>query len=103
MKCLGLSVGPKNQLEGQYRSKIIYVTRGLDILAVKKAQENKFDATEMSVFILTNGDSGVTKLVRIRVERIRRTIKVEEISNKWKESRLKLDGHVGLMRRRLHG
>ena len=38
--------------------------------------------------------SGVTKLDRIRNERIRGTTKVEEISKKVQESRLKWYGHV---------
>ena len=38
--------------------------------------------------------SGVTKLDRIRNERIRETTKVGEISKKVQESRLKLYGHV---------
>ena len=38
--------------------------------------------------------SGVTKLDRIRNERIRGTTKVGEISKKVKESRLKWYGHV---------
>ena len=38
--------------------------------------------------------SGVTKLDRIRNERIRRTTKVGEISKKVQESRLKWYGHV---------
>ena len=38
--------------------------------------------------------SGVTKLDRIRNERIRGTTKVGEISKKVQESRLKWNGHV---------
>ena len=38
--------------------------------------------------------SGVTKLDRIRNERIRGTTKLEEISKKMQESRLKWYGHV---------
>ena len=37
---------------------------------------------------------GVTKLDKIRNERIRRTIKVGEIANKFQEMRLKWYGHV---------
>ena len=43
---------------------------------------------------LENGLSGVTKLDRIRNERIRGTTKVGEISKKVQESRLKWYGHV---------
>ena len=48
---------------------------------------------------LENGLSGVTKLDRIRNERIRGTTKVGEISKKVQESRLKWYGHV--LRRRI--
>ena len=37
---------------------------------------------------------GLTKMGRIRNERIRGTTKVGEISKKVQERRLKLDGHV---------
>ena len=48
--------------------------------AVKKAQEKKLDVAEMRM-------SGVTKMDRIRNERIRGTTKVGEISKKIQESR----------------
>ena len=57
---------------------------------MKKAQEKKLDVAGMS---------GVTKLDRIRNERIRLTTKVGEISNKVQESRLRWYGHV--LRRRI--
>ena len=54
--------------------------------AVKKAQEKKLDVAEMRML---RWMSGVTKLDRIRKERIRGTTKVGEISKKVQESRLK--------------
>ena len=59
--------------------------------AVKKAQEKKLDVAEMRML---RWMSGVTKLNRIRNERIRGTTKVGEISKKVQESRLKWYGHV---------
>ena len=62
-------------------------------MAVKKAQEKKLDVAEMRMLRWMNG---VTKLDRIRNERIRLrgTTKVGEISNRVPESRLKWYGHV---------
>ena len=59
--------------------------------AVKEAQEKKLDVAEMRML---RWMSGVTKLDRIRNERIRGTTKVGEISKKVQESRLKWYGHV---------
>ena len=59
--------------------------------AVKKAKEKKLDVVEMRML---RWMSGVTKLARIRNERIRGTTKVGEISKKVQESTLKLDGNV---------
>ena len=59
--------------------------------AVKKAQENKLDVAEMRML---RWMSGVTKLDRIRNERIIGTTKVGEISNKVQESRWKWYWHV---------
>ena len=59
--------------------------------AVKKAQENELDVAEIRML---RWMSGVTKLDRIRNERIRGTTKVGEISKKVPESRLKWCGHV---------
>ena len=58
---------------------------------MKKAQENKLDVAEMRML---RWMSGVSKLDRIRNERIRGTTKVGEISKKVQESRLKWYGHV---------
>ena len=60
---------------------------GAETWAVKKAH----DVAEMRML---SWMSGVTKLDRIRNERIRATTKVGEISNKVQESRLKWYGHV---------
>ena len=59
--------------------------------AVKNAQEKKLDVAEMRML---RWMSGVTKLDRIRNERIRGTTEVGEISKKVQESRLKWYGHV---------
>ena len=70
---------------------------GAETWAMKKAQEKKLDVAEMRML---RWMSGVTKLDRIRNERIRGTTKVGEISKKVQESRLKWYGHVGLLRRK---
>ena len=59
--------------------------------AVKKAHEKKLDVAEMRML---RWMIGVTKMDRIRNERIRGTTKVGEISKKVQESRLKWYGHV---------
>ena len=59
---------------------------GADTWPEKKAQEKKLDVAEMSML---RWMSGVTKL-----DRIRGTTNVGEISKKVQESRLKLYGHV---------
>ena len=64
---------------------------GAETWAVKKAQEKKLDVAEMRML---RWMSGVTKLDRIRNDRIRGTTKVGEISKKVQESRLKWYGHV---------
>ena len=59
--------------------------------AVKKAQEKKLDVAEMRMLRWMRG---VTKMGRIRNDRIRGTTKVGEISKKVQESRLKWYVHV---------
>ena len=59
---------------------------GADSWAVKKAQEKKLDVAEMRML---RWMSGVTKLDRIRNDRIRGTTKVGEISKNVQENRLK--------------
>ena len=64
---------------------------GAETWAMKKAQEKKLDVAEMRML---RWMCGVTKLNRIRNERIRGTTKVGEISKKVQESRLTWYGHV---------
>ena len=64
---------------------------GAETWAVKKAHEKRLDVAEMRML---RWMSGVTKMDRIRNERIRGTTKVGEISRKVQESRLKWYGHV---------
>ena len=64
---------------------------GAETWAVKKAQEKKLDVAEMRML---RWMSGVTKMDRIRNERIKRIAKIGEISKKVQESRLKWYGHV---------
>ena len=86
---------PKNKFESQgevyktvVRPAMMY---GAETWAVKKAQGKKLDVAEMRML---RWMSGVTKMDRIRNERIRGTTKVGEISKKVQESRLKWYGHV---------
>ena len=65
--------------------------------ALKKAHEKKLEVAEMSML---RWMCGVTKLDKIRNERIRRATKVGEITKKVQERRLKWYGHV--MRREAH-
>ena len=92
---IGDSVWPNNKFDSQgevyktvVRPAMIY---GADTWAVKKAHEKKLDVVEMRMLTWM---SGVTKMDRIRNERIRGPTKVEEISKKVPESRLKWYGHV---------
>ena len=64
---------------------------GAETWAVKKTHEKKLDVAERRML---RWMSGVTKMDRIRNERIRGTTKVGEISKKVQESRLKWYGHV---------
>ena len=70
---------------------------GTETRALKKAQEKKLDVAEMRML---RWMCGVTKLDKIRNERIRGTTKVGEITKKVQERRLKWYGHV--MRREEH-
>ena len=94
---IGDSVRPKNKFESQGESiqdsckTSNDVGYGAETWAVKKSQEKKLDVAEMRML---RWMSGVTKLDRIRNERIRGTTKVGEISKKVQESRLKWYGHV---------
>ena len=64
---------------------------GAETWAVQKIQAKKLDVAEMRML---SWISRVTKLDRIRKERIRGTTKVGEISKKLRQSRLKWYGHV---------
>ena len=70
---------------------------GAETWALKKAQEKKLEVAEMRML---RWMCGVTKLDKIRNERIRGTTKVGEITKKVQERRLKWYGHV--MRREEH-
>ena len=59
---------------------------GAETWALKKAQENKLEVAEMRML---RWMCGVTKLDKIRNERIRWTTKVGEITKKVQERRLK--------------
>ena len=68
--------------------------------ALKKAHEKKLEVAEMRML---RWMCGVTKLDKIRNERIRGTTKVGEITKKVQERRLKWYGHVmRVMRREEH-
>ena len=70
---------------------------GAETWALKKAQEKKLEVVEMRML---RWMCGVTKLDKIRHERIRGSTKVVEITKKVQERRLKWYGHV--MRRKEH-
>ena len=92
---IGDSVRPKNKFEspGESIQDGCKTSNdyGAETWVVKKAQEKKLDVAEMRML---RWMSGVTKMDRIRNERIRGTTKVGEISKKVQESRLKWHGHV---------
>ena len=90
------SVRPKNKFESQgevYKTAVVRpaIMYGAETWALKKAQEKKLDVAEM---MMLRWMSGVTKLDRIRNERIRGKTKVGEISKKVQESRLEWYEHV---------
>ena len=64
---------------------------GAETWALKKAQEHKLEVAEMRML---RWMCGVTKLDKIRNERIRGTTKVGEITKRVRERRLKWYGHV---------
>ena len=70
---------------------------GAETWALKKTQEKKLEVAEMRML---RWMCGVTKMDKIRNERIRGTTKVGEITKKVQERRLKWYGHV--MRREEH-
>ncbi len=64
---------------------------GAETWASTKVQEDKLDVTEMKML---RWMCGVTRMDRIRNERIRGTVKVTELSKKVQERRLQWYGHV---------
>ena len=89
----------KDQLEGNVyrtvvRSALMY---GVESWALKKAHQNKLEVAEMRML---RWMCGVTKLDKIRYDRIRGTSKVGGITKKVQERRLKWYGHV--MRKEEH-
>ena len=64
---------------------------GAETWATKKTQEEKLNVVEMKML---RWACGVTRMDRVRNERIRGTIKVTEISKKIQERRLQWYGHV---------
>ena len=92
---IGDSVRPKNKFESQGESIQDSCKTSNDVRCRDLGSE---ESTREEVGCGGNEDvrwkSGVTKLDRIRNERIRGTTKVGEISKKVQESRLKWYGHV---------
>ena len=64
---------------------------GAETWPIKKSQEKKLDLAEMRML---RWMCGVTRLDKIRNERIRGTTKVVEVSKKVQERRLQWYGHV---------
>ena len=64
---------------------------GAETWAVKKAHEKKMEVAEMKMLRWT---CGVTRLDKIRNEKIRGSTKVGEISKKVQECRMRWYGHV---------
>ena len=91
----------EHRSQAQPRQTDIYVDREFnrDTWALKKAQEKKLEVAEMR---MVRWMCGVTKLDKIRNERIRGrpTTNVGQITKKVQERRLKWYGHV--MRREEH-
>ena len=93
---IGYSVRPKNKSESQGESIQDSCKTSNDVRCRDVGSE---ESTREEVGCGGNEDvkmdeSGVTKMDRIRSERIRGTTKVGEISKKVQESRLKWYGHV---------
>ena len=72
---------------------------GAETWALKKAQEKKLEVAEMRMILWM---CGVTKLDKIRNERIRGTMKVGENTKKVQERRLNLKWYGHVMRREEH-
>ena len=67
------------------------MTQVYETWALKKAHGNKLEVAETRML---RWMCGVTRLDKIRNERIRRTTKIEEITQKVRERKLKWYGHV---------
>ena len=96
-ECVRSVVRQENEREDQgevVRPALMY---GAEAWALKKAQEKKLEVAEMRML---RWMCGVTRLDKIRNERIRGIMKVGEITKKVQERKLKWYGHV--MRREEH-
>ena len=76
-KCFGASIITESVYKTVVRPAMMY---GAETWAMKKAQEKTLDVAEMRML---RWMSGVTKLDRIRNERIRGTMDVGEMSGKY--------------------
>ena len=92
---IGDSVRPKNKFESQGES-IQDSCKTSDDVRCRDvgSEENTGEEFGVAEMMMLRWMSGVTKMDRIRNERIRGTTKVGEISEKVQESRLKWYGHV---------
>ena len=84
------------KLKGKFHRTVVRpaMTYGMEAAPLKKTEEKKMDVTENKML---RWMSGLTKLDRIRNEKLRGTVKVTEVSKKAQEARLRWFGH--LMRR----
>ena len=64
---------------------------GMETVAVTKSQEKQMERVEMKMLRFS---LGVTRRNRIRNEEVRRRLKVERLSDKLREARLRWFGHV---------
>ena len=64
---------------------------GMETVAVTKSQEKQMERVEMKMLRFS---LGVTRRNRIRNEEVRRRLKVEKLSDKLREARLRWFGHV---------
>ena len=95
VSCLRMNMKIKGKVyRTVVRPALVY---GAETWALKKAQEKKLEVAEMRML---RWMCGVTKLDKIKNERIRGTTIVGEITKKVQERRLKWYGHV--MRREEH-
>ena len=84
-----ISPGVKGRLyKTMVRSTMLY---GMETVAVTKSQEKQMERVEMKMLRFS---LGVTRRNRIRNEEVRRQMKVEKLSDKLREARLRWFGHV---------